>query len=117
VRKLGPTLVLITYHDLDVPLKSVRYWGSTLMDLTAQAVVEVLAVRWEVETYFEYAKDLLGSDHYQMMTRQAVLRFWTLAACRSSFLDEQSAAARDPVLTCGDVRRNPQQQHLRNLLG
>ena len=116
VRKLGPTLVLITCHDLDAPLKSVRYWGSTLMDLTAQALVEVLAVRWEVETYFEYAKDLLGSDHYQVMTRQAILRFWTLAACLFSFLDEQRAAARDPVLTCGDVRRNLQRQHQRNLL-
>ena len=116
VRKLGPTLVLITCHDLDDPLKSVRYWGSTLMDLTAQALVEVLAVRWEVETYFEYAKDLLGSDHYQMMTRQAILRFWTLAACMFSFLDEQRAAARAPALTCGDVRRNLQQQHQRNLL-
>jgi hypothetical protein len=116
VRKLGPTLVLITCHDLDDPLKSVRYWGSTLIDLTAQALVEVLAVRWEVETYFEYAKDLLGSDHYQMMTRQAILRFWTLAACLFSFLDEQRAAAREPALTCGDVRRNLQHQHQRNLL-
>jgi len=49
VRKLGPTLVLITCHDLEAPLKSVRYWGSTVMDLTAQALVDVLAVRWEVE--------------------------------------------------------------------
>lgn len=116
VRKLGPTLVLITCHDLDAPLKSVRYWGSTVMDLTAQALVNVLAVRWDVETYFEYAKDLLGSDHYQVMTRQAILRFWTLAACMFSFLDEQRAAAKEPTLTCGDVRRHFQQEHQRNLL-
>jgi hypothetical protein len=35
IRKLGPTLVLITCHDLDEPLKSVRYWGSILLDLDA----------------------------------------------------------------------------------
>ena len=81
IRKLGPTLLLITCHDLDAPLKSVRYWGSTIMDLDAQEMVGLLAVRWEVEIFFEYEKDLLGSDHYQMMTRQGVLRFWTLTAC------------------------------------
>lgn len=116
VRKLGPTLVLITCHDLEAPLKSVRYWGSTVMSLTAQALVDILAVRWEVETYFEYAKDLLGSDHYQVMTRQAILRFWTLTACLFCFLDEQRAATQGGTLTCGDVRRQLQQEHQRNLL-
>ena len=89
VRKLGPTLLLITCHDPDEPLKTVRYWGSTVLDLDAQALVDILAVRWEVETFFEYEKDLLGSDHYQVMTRQAVLRFWTLTACLLCFLEEQ----------------------------
>lgn len=116
IRKLGPTLVLITCHDLDEPLTAVRYWGSTVMDLTAQGLVNVLAVRWEVETYFEYAKDLLGSDHYQVMTPQAILRFWTLTACLFCFLEEQRAAAEEPMLTCGDIRRHLQQEHQRNLL-
>jgi hypothetical protein len=31
-RNLGPTLLLITWHNLDQPLKSVHYWGSTLLD-------------------------------------------------------------------------------------
>jgi hypothetical protein len=75
------------------------------MDLTAQALVDVLAVRWEVESYFEYVKDLLGSDHYQVMTRQAILRFWALMACLFCFLEEQRAAAQEATLTCGDVRR------------
>ena len=116
VRKLGPTLVLITCHDPKEPLKSVRYWGSTVMELTAQALVDILAVRWEVETYFEYGKDLLGSDHYQVMTRQAILRFWALIACLFCFLEAQRAAAQEATLTCGDVRRRLQQEHQRNLL-
>jgi len=85
VRKLGPTLLLITCHDRNAPLKSVRYWGSTELNLTAQALIDTLAIRWEVEVFFEYDKDLLGSDHYQLMKAQAILRFWTLTACLMCF--------------------------------
>lgn len=116
IRKLGPSLLLITCHNLDEPLKTVRYWGSTVMDLDAQSLVDILAVRWEVETFFEYEKDLLGSDHYQVMSRQAILRFWTLTACLLCFLEEQRASATEPALTCGDIRRRVQDDHRRNLL-
>jgi len=116
IRKLGPTLLLITCHSLEEPLKTVRYWGSTVMDLDAQALVDVLAKRWEIETFFEYDKDLLGSDHYQVMTANAIIRFWTLTACLLCFLEEQRATADEPGLTCGDVRRRIQEEHRRNLL-
>lgn len=114
IRKLGPTLVLITCPDPTAPHPSFRYWGSTQLELTPQGFVDVLAIRWEVETFFEYDKDLLGSDHYQVMTAQAVLRFWTLTACLLAFLEEQRA--HQPALTCGDVRRALQAQHRQNLL-
>jgi len=116
IRKLGPTLLLITCHSLDEPLKTVRYWGSTVMNLDAQALVDVLAKRWEIETFFEYDKDLLGSDHYQVMTANAIIRFWTLTACLLCFLEEQRALAPEPGLTCGDIRRRIQKEHRRNLL-
>jgi hypothetical protein len=116
IRKLGPTLLLITCHNLDEPLKSVRYFGSTLPDLDAQALVDILAVRWEIETFFEYDKDLLGSDHYQLMTAQAILRFWTLIACLMCFLDEQRNNSVPQLNTCGDARRKIQADHRRNLL-
>lgn len=116
IRKLGPTLLLITCHDLDEPLKSVRYWGSTVLDLEPQALVDILAIRWHIETFFEYAKDLLGSDHYQLMTGQAILRFWTLIACLMCFLEELRATSQPHLSTCGDVRRKLQDEHRRNLL-
>lgn len=75
IRKLGPTLLLITCHDLEQPLKTVRYWGSTDLELDAQSLVNTLAIRWEIETFFEVDKDLLGSDDYQLMSAQAILRF------------------------------------------
>ena len=124
IRKLGPTLVLVTCHNLDEPLKSVRYGGSTLLNLQAQAVVDILAIRWNIETFFEYDKDLLGSDHYQLMTAPAILRFsrkdtgtvWTLTACLLYFLEEQRSPHAHPLLTCGDARRKLQEPQRLNLL-
>jgi hypothetical protein len=113
VRKLGPTLLLVTCHNLDEPLKSVRYWGSTVLTLDTQELVDILAIRWQVETFFEYDKDLLGSDHYQLMTADGILRFWTLTACLLSFLEEQRGSSQQ---TCGDVRRSIQAEHQTNLL-
>lgn len=116
IRKLGPTLLLITCHDLDQPLKSVRYWGSTKLDLDAQSLVNILAVRWEIETFFEYDKDLLGSDHYQLMSAQGILRFWILTSCLICFLEAQRSLHVEEYLTCGDIRRQLQEEHRRNLL-
>lgn len=86
------------------------------MNLDAQGMVNILAIRWEVETFFEYEKDLLGSDHYQVMTRQGVLCFWTLTACLQCFLEELRSQKEGTTLTCGDVRRMLQQEHRKNLL-
>jgi len=120
VRKLGPTLVLITRYSLEQPLAQVRYWGSTLVDADAQAVIDMLAVRWDIETLFEDYKDLLGSDHYQVMSATAIVRFWTLVACLAYFLDKQRASlqAERPGehITWGDARRAIQAEHQRNLL-
>lgn len=116
IRKLGPTLLLITRHSLDDPLTQTRYWGSTVMDLDAQGMVDILAIRWEIETLFEYDKDLLGSDHYQLMTANGIIRFWTLTACLLCFLEEQRAMTTEKGITCGDIRRRIQDEHRRNLL-
>ena len=111
-----PTLLLITCHDLDEPLKSVCSWGSTVLDLEAQALIDILAVRWEIETFFEYDKDLLGSDPYQRMSAQAILRFWTLTACLMCCLEEPRTFAKPQLITCGEIRRKVQDQHRRNFL-
>jgi hypothetical protein len=116
IRKLGSTLLPITCYDPDEALKTVHYWGSTVLNLDAQALVDILAIRWEVETFFEYEKDLLGSDHYQVMTQKAALRFWTLTAYLFCFLEKQRVQAEDQIVTCGDVRRKIQNDHRQNLL-
>lgn len=115
IRKLGPTLLLITCHDPDNSAKSIRYWGSTLLEADPQTVINTLAVRWSIEVLFEDNKDLLGADHYQLMSAQALVRFWTLIACLGYFLDEQKALRPD-CSTWGDVRRALQKEHQHNLL-
>jgi len=81
-----------------------------------RSLVDILAIRWNIETFFEYDKDLLGSDHYQVMTTQAILRFWTLLSCLLYFLEEQRVQQDLPCFTCGDARRKLQEQHRLNLL-
>jgi hypothetical protein len=78
-------------------------------------VINILAVRWSIEVLFEDEKDLLGADHYQLMSATAILRFWTLIACLSYFLDQQRAS-QAALLTWGDARRALQKEHQRNLL-
>lgn len=115
IRKLGPTLLLITCHDRENPAKSIRYWGSTLLEADAQTVINTLAVRWSIEVLFEDDKDLLGADHYQLMSARAIVRFWTLIACLGYLLDEQKALRSD-CSTWGAVRRALQTEHQHNLL-
>ncbi len=115
IRKLGPTLLLITCHDPNNPAKSIRYWGSTRLAADAQTVINTLAGRWSIEVLFEDNKDLLGADHYQLMSAEAIVRFWTLIACLGYFLDEQKALRSD-CTTWGEVRRALQKEHQHNLL-
>jgi len=115
IRKLGPTRLLITCHDPENPAQSIRSWGSTLLEADAQTLIPTLAVRWSIEVLFEDDKDLLGADHYQVMSAEAVLRFWTLIACLGYFLDEHKAL-RSHCAPWGDVRRALQKEHQHNLL-
>jgi hypothetical protein len=68
-----------------------------------------------VEVLFEDNKDLLGADHYQLISAEAILRFWTLIACLGYFLDEQKALRPD-CTTWGEVRRALQKEQQVNLL-
>lgn len=115
IRKLGPTQLLITCHDKDAPAKSIRYWGTTLLDADAQSVINILTIRWSVEVLFEDDKDLLGADQYQLMSADAIVRFWTLVACAGYFLDEQRVA-QENLATWGDARRAIQREQQHNLL-
>ena len=40
-----------------------------------------------MEVLFADGKDLLGLDHYQAMSAEGIVRFWTVAWAASCFLD------------------------------
>ena len=119
VRKLYRCQVVIVREALDAPLSQARYWASS--DLTADlpALVGHLAARWQVEVLFADAKDVLGLDHYQLMTAAALLRFWTLVLAAYAFLEEERARlqqARQAHVTIGQTREAVQRVHQRHLL-
>lgn len=114
VRKLGAVQVVITCETLAAPLSQWRFWATTRLEADTQTVITTLALRWSIETWFADGKEELGIDHYQVMTAQAIVRFWTLAACLTCFLDEQRALS--PEATRGEVRRAIQGEHQHNLL-
>jgi hypothetical protein len=119
VRKLGPCQVLIIRTDPTDP-QTTRYWCSNQEHLSAQALVTHLAVRWTIEVFFADLKELLGSDHYQVHSAQAILRFWTLAAFVYHLLDmrrvEVQQTQPDVHITLGSIRREFQADHRRRLL-
>lgn len=120
VRKLGAVQVVITCETLTAPRSQWRFWATTRLEADTQTVINTLALRWAIETWFEDGKEELGLDHYQMMTANAIIRFWTLAACLACFLDEQRALAQEAAvpraMTRGEMRRRVQGEHQLNLL-
>ena len=44
-----------------------------------------------MEVLFGDGKELLGLDQYQVMSAEAIVRFWTLAWAAYCFLDEERA--------------------------
>jgi hypothetical protein len=107
---------MVTCQNPEQPENAIRYWGSLILDLNAQTFIDFMAIRWIIETFFEYDKDLLGSDHYRVISTQAILRFWTLTSCMLYLLDEQRAVLNDRKLTYGDARRIIQYDHRIRLL-
>ncbi len=92
VRKLGRVQVLITRRGAESKA-TYRYWLSSHLEATAQAVIDLLAERWEIEVVFEGLKDLLGSDDYQLTSGEGVLRYWTVLLCLLVYLKEERVAA------------------------
>ena len=82
-------------------------------------LVKHIATRWEIEVFFEDTKDVLGLDHYQLMTTAAILRFWTLVMAAYVFLDEQRtrlSIQQEQHVTIGEARRSIQRSHACHLI-
>jgi SRSO17 transposase len=110
---------VIVREQPDGPAEQTRYFATTLLEADPQTIVNTLAVRWDIETLFEDWKELFGTDHYQLMTDRAIVRYWTLAACAYLFLDERRAELAQTQtrhITLGEARQDIQKDHQFNLL-
>ena len=119
VRKLYTCQLVIARYALDCPLKAVRYWASSDLEADTATLLYHITTRWDIEILFSDTKDLLGLDHYQLMTSTAIIRFWTLVMAAYAFLDEERTRLRDAQqahVTLGDARREVQRWHWRHLL-
>ncbi len=119
VHRLGVCQLLLVRERVDASWEQTRYFVTSLLNADVQTIVNVLAIRWDIETLFADLKELLGTDHYQLMDDRAILRFWTLSSCVYVFLDERRAAMTQPDrahASIGQARQSVQQDHQLHLL-
>jgi hypothetical protein len=119
VHRLGACQVILVREKPDAAAEQTRYFATTLLEADSQTIVNVLAVRWDIETLFEDWKELFGTDHYQLMNDRAIVRYWTFASCAYLFLDERRAEmtrAQARHITLGEARQDIQKDHQLNLL-
>lgn len=91
IQKLGRVQLLIVREKRDGKLTAPRFWASSDRKADARALIAHVAARWDIEVLFADAKELLGLDHYQLMSAVALVRFWTLVLTAYVFLEEQRA--------------------------
>lgn len=119
VRKLYRCRIVIVRHSLDAPLSQSRYWASSDLEATTEALLRHISARWDIEVLFGDGKEELGLDHYQLMSASAILRFWTLALLAYVFLEEEQQRLQvlwQRPVTIGEARREIQRRHRRCLL-
>jgi hypothetical protein len=117
VYKLGACQVLIVKERSAAPAETARCWASSELKADVVTIASYAAQRWDIETWIEDAKGLLGLDHYQLTSADAVVRFCHLVACCYLYLDEVRAglvAQGQTGATIGDALRCQQkgQYHL-----
>jgi hypothetical protein len=119
VRKLYRCQIVIVRQSLDAPLSQARYWASSDLEADPETLLAHVSARWDIEILFGNGKEELGLDHYQLMSAQALVRFWTLAMLTYVFLEEEQhrlrVAWQRPV-TIGEARREIQRRHRHRLL-
>jgi hypothetical protein len=117
VYKLGACQVLVVKETPEAPPETARCWATSDLEADVATVAFYASQRWDIETWIEDAKGLLGLDHYQLTSAEGVVRFWHLVCCCYLYLDEvraELAARGQREATIGDALRYQQgvQYHL-----
>ncbi|HEY1349346.1 MAG TPA: hypothetical protein VGF67_06965 [Ktedonobacteraceae bacterium] len=106
-------------QSLSAPLSQARFWVSSDLEADTEALLAPISARWDIEVLFADGKEELGLDQYQLMSAQALVRFWTLALLVSVFLEQEQHRLRlawQRPVTIGEARREIQRRHRHRLL-
>jgi hypothetical protein len=91
-----------------------RFWASTDLEADVATLLAHIAQRWDIEVLFADVNELLGLDHYQLMSAQAIRRFWVLVMVAYGFLEQERARLQREKgrhVTIGDAARDVQRLH------
>lgn len=111
-------LIIIRQH-LDDPVSRTRFWASSDLQADVELLLTHISSRWDIEVFFEDVKELLGIDHYQLMSAQGLQRYWSLCWIAFSFLEEHRVWLQTQWqrhVTLGEAKRDLQQIHHRLLV-
>ena len=116
IKKLYRCQLICIREKLDGKTK---FWASSDLAADPQTLLVHIAQRWDIEVLFADLKELLGIDHYQLISAKAIHRFWVLAMVAYGFLEQQRAALRLASarhITIGDASRHVQRTHWAHFL-
>lgn len=119
VYKLGAAQVLIIKATKDAPSQTARCFATSDLTADVATVASYAACRWDIETWIGDVKGLLGLDHHQLTSAEAIMRFWHLVCCLYVYLDEVRArliVQGYSTATTGDALRHQQQAQYHLLL-
>ncbi len=107
-------LVIVRGQLTEDDEEKTRFWASSDLVADLTTLVGHIATRWTIEVLFADTKELLGLDHYQLMSANAILRFWTLVMAAYCFLDQERDRQQrltEQHVTLGDAWRQVQHTH------
>ena len=114
IRSLYRSQLVIVRTSLDTPVSRARFWASSDLTAGVQELLGHIASRWEIEVFFEDAKELLGVDQYQLQSVTGLLRYWSLCWIAMNFLEESRhdvLVRTGHRLTRGQTRQAVQRRH------
>ncbi|WP_059172006.1 hypothetical protein [Bacillus sp. FJAT-27445] len=63
-------------------------------------------IRWEIELAYRYFKEMMGFDHYHLLSLKAIHRYWTIQYLTRNFLKIQRVEwSKDAPITFGEAVR------------